>query len=361
MSAELDRLDAILGSIQVGIVAVDAAGRVELQNPEASRILGVSRATTQGRRLQDCLIRTHPAVILIEQALRENREFSEHGSSVPSRLGGEELVVDLSASPVGVEHETSGAVLTLHDRTIGRELEDLVDQKVRSELFAHLAAGIAHELRNPLGGIRGAAELLLSKLTDERLLRYPELVRDETDRMRRLLDDLAELTHGGDLQPRPTNLHRILDDLVELQSQSDSWQDIEVRREYDVSIPDLELDPDRVTQVLLNLVRNAVQAMGSKGRLTLRTRVEASYQVSRDQPHPMRMLRVEVEDDGPGIPPEDLPHIFTPFFTQRLRGTGLGLAIAQHWTVRHGGRIQVSSQLGEGTRMRVFLPLLRSK
>ncbi|MCP4007623.1 MAG: PAS domain-containing protein [bacterium] len=361
MSADLARLDAILGSVSVGILAVDSDGRVELQNPEASRILGVSAVTTLGRTLEECLIRTHPAVSLIRQALEEDRELSEHAIGIPSRLGGEELLVDLSVSPVGVGHETAGAVLSLHDRTIGLELEDLIDQHARSELFAQLAAGIAHELRNPLGGIRGSAELLIGKLEDRALLRFPELIRDETDRMRRLLDDLAELTHSGDLNLRPTNLHRVMDDLIDLQAPSEGWETIEVQREYDVSIPDIELDSDRFTQVVLNLVRNAVQAMGGKGRLTLRTRVDASYQVSRDQPTPVRMVRVEVEDTGSGIPPEDLPHIFTPFFTQRVSGSGLGLAIAQHWTVRHGGRIQVSSNLGEGTRMRVYLPLSISR
>lgn len=354
------RLSALLDALRAGIVAVDAQGRVEMQNTAASRILGVSARGGLGRPFHATLGREHPAVSLLYEALEHGRELSLHACSVPSRLGGDALVVDLSAAPLGVaDSGQDGAALTLHDRTIGHELEAHVDQRTRSEVFAHLAEGIAHELRNPLGGIRGAADLLLARLPDADLQRYPELIRDEADRMRRLLDDLAELTQGGALCPRPANLHRVLDNLLDLQQQTDAFAGIDLRREYDPSIPELEIDPDRITQVFLNLVRNAAQAMAGKGQLTVRTRIEAAYHLSEGA-RPLSIVRVDVEDTGPGIAAADLPHIFTPFFTQRSEGTGLGLAIAQHWTVRHGGRLRVTSEPGRGTRMRVLLPLRRN-
>ena len=111
--------------------------------------------------------------------------------------------------------------------------------------------------------------------------------------------------------------------------------------------------------MLLNLVRNAVQAMAGKGTLTLRTRIESSYHLEHVGPERARLVRVDVEDTGPGIPDDDLPLLFTPFFTRRTSGTGLGLAVAQHWTVKQGGRILVTSRVGMGTRMRVELPLRR--
>jgi len=272
-------------------------------------------------------------------------------------MGGRPLVVDLAAAPIGRGNELHGAVLSLYDRTIGVELEDLLGQRARSELFAQLAAGIAHELRNPLSGIRGAADLLLGKLPESSLARYPELIRAEVDRMRRLLDDLAELTRGGDLRPRRANLHRVIDDLVELPSHSESWHGIKIERAYDPSIPEFEFDPDRTTQVLLNLMRNAVQAMSGAGTLTLRTRIESAYHLEHVGPERARLVRVDIQDTGPGIPDADLPLLFTPFFTRRSSGTGLGLAVAQAWTVKQGGRILVRSRIGEGTRMRVELPL----
>jgi two-component system nitrogen regulation sensor histidine kinase GlnL len=355
------RLEAVFDSLQVGVLVVDAKGRTEFQNAEASRILGVAASTTRGHRLEGILGPDHPALPLLADTLLNQRDVSVHACSLPERLGGEARVVDLATAPLGIGDEADGAVLTLRDHTIGRELESLIDQRARSELFAQLASGIAHEIRNPLGGIRGAAELLQGKLEDDGLRRYPELIRNETDRILRLLNDLAQLTHGGDLHPQLVNLHAVLDNLLELQCRAPAWQGIQVQREYDPSIPELELDPDRITQVFLNLIRNAVEAMGATGHLVLRTRMEAEFQLSPDRERPGRMVRVDVEDSGPGISEEDLPHIFTPFFTRRDRGTGLGLAVAQHWVVRHAGRIQVFNLRTQGARVRVQLPVPRNR
>jgi two-component system nitrogen regulation sensor histidine kinase GlnL len=361
MTPDPKRLADLLDSLRAGIVAVDGRGWVELQNAEASRILGVSASTCTGRPIEECYGADHPLTGVLRAALDAGREVASNAVPIPSRLGGEPLIADLAAAPINAADPLSGAVVALHDRTITQELQQHVDQATRSEVFARLAAGIAHELRNPLGGIRGAAELLEARLDAAPLRRFPELIRAEVDRMRRLLDDLAELTRGDDLAIQPTNLHRVLDDLLELHAQGPDWERIELRREYDPSIPDLSLDPDRLAQVLLNLIRNAVQAMSEGGSLVIRTRIEANYHLSERQ-RAVQMVRVDVEDTGPGIPEDDLPHVFTPFFSRRKSGgTGLGLAIAQHWTVRMDGRLQLASRVGAGTRVRVLLPLRRAR
>ena len=359
MSDQESLHESTLASLRVGVVSVDPQGRVLLQNPEASRILGISATATVGNPLAGAVGEQHPAVRVLAQVLKDGSDLSENAAQVPQRIGGEPLIVDLAARPL---ENGEGAVLTLHDRTIGRELEALVDQHQRAELYAQLAAGIAHEIRNPLGGIRGTAELLESRLGDPALEKYPRLIREETDRIKRLLDDLAELTRGGDVHLRRANIHEVLDKLLALQSRSPAWSDIKLRREYDPSIPELDLDADRITQVFLNLVRNAVQAMEGKGQLTVTTRVETIYQLvpTSEGGEPARMVRVDIEDTGPGIAEEHLPHIFTPFFTRRDRGTGLGLPIAQQWVVRHGGRIRVSPGHAGGTRVRVLLPIKRT-
>lgn len=355
------RLDAIIDSLGVGILAFDADGRTEFQNAEASRILGISAELTAGRHPEEYLGSDHPALSLLKQALHDGNELSANACSLPHRIGSRPLIVDLTASPISGESEPAGVVLTLRDRTIGHDLEALFAQRSQSELFAQLAAGVAHEIRNPLSGIRGAAELLGGKLGDVDLQRYSSLIRDETDRIRRLLDDLAELTHGGDLHLQTVNLYLVLDNLLELQSQSPDWKQLEIRREYDPSLPELELDPDRLTQVFLNLVRNAAQAMEYNGILTVRTRIESTCYLTPEAARPVRLVSIDIEDTGPGIPEADIPHIFTPFFTRRAEGTGLGLAIAQHWTVRHGGQIQVARLPHGGTQMRVMLPARRDR
>ena len=174
-----------------------------------------------------------------------------------------------------------------------------------------------------------------------------------------MLDDLGQLTRGGALQRRGTNLHRVLDDLLELHAREAENPGVEVLREYDPSIPEISADPDRLTQIFLNLIRNAIQAMEGKGQLLVRTRVESEFRIAATDRPRNPSLSVDIEDSGPGIDPEDLPHIFTPFFTRRPEGTGLGLAVAQHWVVRHDGQIRVDSLPGRGTRIRVSLPLLQ--
>jgi two-component system, NtrC family, nitrogen regulation sensor histidine kinase GlnL len=356
MSAREERLLVVLDSLPVGIVSLDRRGCVELQNSEASRILGLSADATRGRPLGDLLGETHPAVVLLDQVRKSGREVAQHACTFPERIGLRSLRVDLTASPVVPSEGEEGAVLTLRDRTIEEQLEAMIAQRASDELFQHLAAGIAHEIRNPLSGIRGAAELLEAKL-DPSLARYPRLVRDETDRIRRLLDDFAQLTRGRELAIAPVNLHRILDQILELQASTAAFADITIEREYDPSIPEMRLDSDRTTQIFLNLVRNAMQAMKGSGRLTVRTRVEALFHLSGANGARQRLVRIDIEDTGPGIPETDLPHIFTPFFTTKSNGTGLGLAIVQHWVVRHGGRISASRAHAGGTRMRVLLPV----
>jgi two-component system nitrogen regulation sensor histidine kinase GlnL len=355
-----DRLELALDSMHVGVVVVDERGRVEFQSAEASRILGISARATLGQPLDALLGAAHPAVTLLREGLEHGREVASNACAIPRRMPGERLVADLSASPIGVGAGAKGAVLVLRDRTIGEELEQLVEQRDQSEQFGRLAAGIAHEVRNPLGGIRGAAQLLLARAEDPALHRYAELIRDETDRVRRLLDDLSQLSEGAPLAPAPTNVHRVLDDLIELQRHAEEWGSIELVREYDPSLPEVRIDADRMTQVFLNLVRNAVQALGGKGRIAVRTRFDSHFQLGHAAGPRAPFVLVEIADDGPGIAEADLPHVFTPFFSRKPGGSGLGLAIARHWTVRHGGHLRVDSRAGEGTRVRVWLPLGRT-
>jgi two-component system nitrogen regulation sensor histidine kinase GlnL len=350
------RLGAILDSLDAGIVAVDAKGRIEFCTAEASRMLGLSQKQALGRKLVECLGAAHPASQLLERVLATQRAVALHEARLPAAFG-RSWIADLTAAPVGEQGGLEGAVVTLRDCTVGRELEELESQRASASLYAALAAGIAHEIRNPLAGIRGAAELLERRLEDPALRRYPELIRGEVDRVRRLLDDLGELTRGGELSPRRANLHQMLDETLDLHARAPEWTAIELVREYDASIPELEFDADRIKQVFLNLARNAAQAMQGRGRLLVRTRYDALHQLARDRGPGRHVVRIDFEDSGPGIDPADLPKVFTPFFTRNPQGHGLGLAVAQHWVVRHGGRIEIGrAELG-GARVCVLLPI----
>jgi two-component system nitrogen regulation sensor histidine kinase GlnL len=249
--------------------------------------------------------------------------------------------------------------VVLRDSTLRQSLQDFVAQRDALAAFGRIAAGVAHEVKNPLGGIRGAAEILASRASDAKTLDAAELIVREVDRIAALVDDLMVFTHG-ELRVGPMNVHRVLDDVLALGSHDPLAKGVAIERAYDPSIPETLADADRLTQVLLNLVRNALQAMeGREGRLTVATRMTLEHRLRAPTGEQVPTLAIEVRDTGPGIPPEVLEQLATPFFTTRPGGTGLGLAVARHWVARHGGTLQVESEPGAGTCARVVLPLRR--
>ena len=251
-----------------------------------------------------------------------------------------------------------GAVILLRDSTIQRNLQQVVAEREALSAFGSIAAGVAHEVKNPLGGIRGAAEILASRSSDAKTLDAAELIVREVDRIANLLDDFMIFTHGEAVRFAPTNIHRVLDDVLELLSMDPLSRRVAVERLYDPSIPDVLIDTDRLTQVFLNLLRNALQAMEQEpGKLVITTRMLLDRHLTTPQGEHFPSLLVEVSDSGPGIPEELLGKLATPFFSTRPGGTGLGLAISRHWVARHGGTLRIESQPGEGTRVRVELPL----
>jgi two-component system nitrogen regulation sensor histidine kinase GlnL len=252
-------------------------------------------------------------------------------------------------------------VLFLRDRTIQKRLEELVAERERLSAFGHIAAGIAHEVKNPLGGIRGAAELLASRADDARTKETAELIVREVGRIAALVDDLMVFARGDEMNRTPVNIHRVLDDVIELLQMDPSARAVRVKRAFDPSIPELLADDSRLTQVFLNLTQNAVQAMGPRGgALTIRTRLSLAHLLPATGEDSVPALCVTISDTGPGMAPEVLAELATPFFTTRQGGTGLGLAISRHWVTRHGGTLRIESTPGEGTSVHVTLPLRRA-
>jgi two-component system nitrogen regulation sensor histidine kinase GlnL len=350
-------LRGVLDALLDGLVVVDAELRIELLNAEASRVLGVSPEVATGEPLaragagQD-FVHIASAVLAsggtqVESELRVPRRFAE------------DLVVDVAASPLIEGSSPSGVVMVLRDRTIQRSLQDWVSERERLDAFGEIAAGIAHEVRNPLGGIRGAAEILSARAADERSRDAAGLIVREVDRIATLVDDLMIFKQGGELVLAPLNIHRVLDDVLDLLSMDPLGAGVKLTREFDPSIPEILGDSDRLVQVFLNLARNALQALDGEGRLLIETRTTLDHRLGSATGPRLPGVVVTVEDDGPGIPPELRAKVTTPFFTTRRGGTGLGLAVAGHWVARHGGTLRIGDVPGGGTRVRVSLPLRR--
>lgn len=297
---------------------------------------------------------------MVRNVIKTGGSASENELRLERRFN-DDLIVDIAVSPLFDEAgPPSGAVLVLRDRTIQKTLEKLVDDRESIQAFGSIAAGIAHEVKNPLGGIRGAAELLAERTTEPRTKEIAEVIVREVQRIAALVDDLMAFTPGDAIRLAPTNIHRILDQVLEIGSMDPISSTIEIERWYDPSIPELLADADRLAQVFLNLARNAFQAMAeSGGTLVVKTRMPLDHRLSSDSGAQIPTLVIEFRDDGAGIAPEVLQKLATPFFTTRPDGTGLGLAMSRNWIARHGGTIQISSTPGSGTSVRVALPLRR--
>lgn len=254
----------------------------------------------------------------------------------------DERIVDCRVSPIDCGRAALLVEITDVTRRskISRENALLIQHGAGRQMIRQLA----HEIKNPLGGIRGAAQLLERQLESRELREYTDVVISETDRLAALVDTL--LGPGGPANKVPVNVHELLEYVVRIIEAEDK-KALSIRRDYDPGLPLIDLDRDQMVQAFLNLVRNAVTALEGQGTLTLRTRAATNFTIGNTR-HRV-IATVEIEDDGPGIPKELQDSIFYPLVTSRPEGTGLGLPAAQELLSRHGGLIEFDSRPGRTT------------
>jgi two-component system nitrogen regulation sensor histidine kinase GlnL len=355
-------LTGVLDAVIAGILVLDSEGRIELVNSAACRILATSAETAQGQVVEDLFGRAHSIPKMVRTVVKTGSSASENELRIERRED-DDLFIDAAVSPLFDEAgPANGAVLVLRDRTIQKSLAKLVEDRESISAFGNIAAGIAHEVKNPLGGIRGAAELLRARAEEPRTKEIAEIIVREVERIAALVDDLMVFTPGDAVRLSPVNIHRILDEVLELVSLDPISEAVAVERWYDPSIPELLADGDRLAQVFLNLTRNAFQAMApTGGTLVVRTRMPLDHRLSGESGGQIPTLVVEISDTGPGIAADVLHKLATPFFTTRADGTGLGLAVSRNWVSRHSGTMRIESTEGKGTTVKVALPLRRSE
>jgi two-component system nitrogen regulation sensor histidine kinase GlnL len=353
-----DDLKGILDALLEGVIVLDDADRLLFLNAEAARLLGAPGDARAGRPLTALIGADHPVCQIVERVRTSGRPSIYDELELPQRLP-HPIPADVSVALIG---DVPGAgrriAIALRDRSAARSLREEISERERQESYGHIAAGIAHEVKNPLGGIRGAAELLQLRADDDRSKKAAGLIVSEVDRISGLVDELMVFARGDELALEPMNIHQPLDALLDLLELERDFAEIQVDRVYDPSLPEVLADPARIQQVFLNLARNAMQAMEEKGgRLTLSTGMSLEHRLVGPDGRPLPTIEVAIEDTGPGIPADDQHRLSTPFFTTKRKGTGLGLSVARHWIRRHGGRLRIESTEGVGTRVVVHLPL----
>ena len=267
----------------------------------------------------------------------------------PTEVHAEERTIDCHVSPVSIDNATLLVEITdVTRRTqISRENALLIQHGAGRQMIRQLA----HEIKNPLGGIRGAAQLLERQLDEPELHEYTDVVISETDRLADLVDTL--LGPGGPPNKQPVNVHELLEYVVRL-VEAEDHKSVTIRRDYDPGLPLINLDRHQMIQAFLNLVRNATAALDGQGTITLRSRAATNFTIG-DIRHRV-IASIEIEDDGPGIPTDLQASIFYPLVTGRPDGTGLGLPAAQELISRHGGMIEFDSRPGR-TLFFVRIPL----
>ena len=267
--------------------------------------------------------------------------------ALKARAAGRDLSLDCRAAPLD---RGKGVLLELHDhareRQIVRESQLLAGQRVSRKIVRQLA----HEVKNPLGGMRGAAQLLERKLPSSDLKRYTEIIIAEADRLAALVDRV--LVAGGMRREETINLHQLTEHVVKL-AVAEAPESIEFIRDYDPSLPPVRVDRDQLVQALLNVFRNAMQALGNKGRIIIRTRSLANFVIGGKQHRIVNSI--EIEDNGPGIPEELQETVFLPLVTSKTEGSGIGLTIAQDLVSGNGGLLEFDSKPG-CTVFRIRLP-----
>jgi two-component system nitrogen regulation sensor histidine kinase GlnL len=322
--------------LSTAVIELDADIRVTTMNPSAETLLGVSERQACGHELSDLIRPSEELVRLCSRVLETGLTFGLRDFFTVASL--KDLVLDCRAGPLDSQ---AGVVLELsdatHDRKVRQESGLLAQQKLSRRIMRQLA----HEVKNPLGGMRGAAQLLERHLKDDELKQYTRVIIAEADRLAALVDSI--LSAGGEAQPTRSNIHEITEQVAQL-LEAEKPSGVEIIRDYDPSLPAFEIDKNQLIQALLNIARNALQALGDGGRLILRTRAQPNSTIGGAY---YRLVYViEVEDNGPGIPEELKDTIFYPLVTGRDSGTGLGLTIAQDLVSRNRGLVEFRSARG---------------
>ncbi len=339
---------AALDHMTTAVVVVDRRMQLVDMNPAAESLLDVSLNQSVGHALKELLEEPDACLSALSRAIKTAAPLTERELTV--KVPGSAAVtaecvitpIDADASRVLIEF----VVLDRH-KQLSRE-QRLVEE---SEVSRAVLRGLAHEIRNPLGGLRGAAQLLERELADPALREYTQIIVHEADRLQGLLERMV----GPRTPPRweEVNVHQVTERVLTL-LRAEASPAVSVEKDYDPSIPAMNADPELLIQAVLNVARNAVQAVGDSGTVLIRTRIVR--QISIGPHHHRLVVRIDVVDDGPGIPSDIGDRIFYPLVTGRSDGTGLGLSIAQSLVNQHGGLIECQSQPGH-TEFSILLPI----
>lgn len=335
------------------ILLLNQQCELEYMNPAAETIFRVSSQRARGIAFSSMLVNEDDSFYRrLRDSIDEGESWTEHECTL--RVADKEITANCTINPVTLENDEKVLVEIV---SLDRQLKILKESHLLKEHQAtrSMLRGLAHEIKNPLGGLRGAAQLLESELEDNELTEYTSIIIKEADRLHKLVDRML----GPNMVPNkmPHNIHEVLHHVYSLMS-AEEHQNIKFSIDYDPSIPMLSFDRDLLVQAILNITRNAIRAVDDEGEIIFKTRVLRHYTIN-GKAHKL-VACLSVIDNGPGIPEDIATKIFFPMVSGQTNGTGLGLAISQMLINQHDGLIEFESSKGR-TEFKVILPIDRQE
>lgn len=355
--------DSILDSLTIGLITLDLDGRLVTMNPAAELLTGLFSREAAERYCTEVFSHSPEVVEILMETLASRLGVSS-ASLMLQRRNGTSLPIELSTAPLGgADGKELGVVGVFKDVTVVHELEAQLRRSDRLAALGTMAAGLAHEIKNPLTSLRTFTRLVSRRFDDERFREtFERVVPRELERINDIVERLLELARPGRLSLTLVQLPTLVERALELYANQIDSKQIVVRREYARELPAIQADSEQLYRAFLNLVANALESMTGGGRLILRTEwSEEREWLSSSRRAPRRGVKIEIEDSGSGIPPSAADNIFNPFFTTKDGGTGLGLALVHKIIEDHEGSITFRSSPGVGTTFRVLLPVLEDR